>query len=201
MILRTQEDFRSYEERNGFLPNNHIHIDSVSPERSAVSVRIVPESRNAAGFVHGGLLMLLADVAASQTAMADGRQYVTQNTFVSFLSSVREGTLTAEGETVRRGGEKDRSDPGAGLRRDAEAAGGCLGHDDVYGLRAARSGGWKRPAFPMSVFIISPMEVFHAAWYSKDSDHPNEERRVSLWIRTQPWISTGKRASSAIWTA
>lgn len=68
-----------------------------------MSVRIVPESRNAAGFVHGGLLMLLADVAASQTAMADGRQYVTQNTFVSFLSSVREGTLTAEGETVRRG--------------------------------------------------------------------------------------------------
>ena len=104
MILRTQEDFRSYEERNGFLSNNHIHIDSVSPERSAVSVRIVPESRNAAGFVHGGLLMLLADVAASQTTMADGRQYVTQNTFVSFLSSVREGgTLTAEGETVRRG--------------------------------------------------------------------------------------------------
>lgn len=103
MILRTQEDFRSYEERNGFLSNNHIHIDSVLPERSAVSVRIVPESRNAAGFVHGGLLMLLADVAASQTAMADGRQYVTQNTFVSFLSSVREGTLTAEGETVRRG--------------------------------------------------------------------------------------------------
>ena len=102
MILRTQEDFRSYEERNGFLPNNHIHIDSVSPERSAVSVRIVPESRNAAGFVHGGLLMLLADVAASQTAMADGRQYVTQNTFVSFLSSGG-GTLTAEGETVRRG--------------------------------------------------------------------------------------------------
>ena len=103
MILRTQEDFRSYEERNGFLSNNHIHINSVSPERSAVSVRIVPESRNAAGFVHGGLLMLLADVAASQTAMADGRQYVTQNTFVSVLSSVREGTLTAEGETVRRG--------------------------------------------------------------------------------------------------
>ena len=103
MILRTQEDFRSYEERNGFLSNNHIHIDSVSPEWSAVSVRIVPESRNAAGFVHGGLLMLLADVAASQTAMADGRQYVTQNTFVSVLSSVREGTLTAEGETVRRG--------------------------------------------------------------------------------------------------
>lgn len=103
MILRTQEDFRSYEERNGFLSNNHIHIDSVSPERPAVSVRIVPESRNAAGFVHGGLLMLLADVAASQTAMADGRQYVTQNTFVSVLSSVREGTLTAEGETVRRG--------------------------------------------------------------------------------------------------
>ncbi len=103
MILRTQEDFRSYEERNGFLSNNHIHIDSVSPERSAVSVRVAPESRNAAGFVHGGLLMLLADVAASQTAMADGRQYVTQNTFVSFLSNVREGTLTAEGETVRRG--------------------------------------------------------------------------------------------------
>ena len=47
--------------------------------------------------------MLLVDVAASQTAMADDVQYVTQNTFVSFLSNVKEGVLTAESKTVKRG--------------------------------------------------------------------------------------------------
>ncbi len=103
MILRTQEDFRSYEESNGFLSHNHIHICSVSPERAIVSAAVSPEGCNAVGFVHGGLLMLLVDVAASQTAMADGGQYVTQNTFVSFLSNVKEGTLAAESETVKRG--------------------------------------------------------------------------------------------------
>ena len=103
MILRTQEDFRRYEESNGFLSHNHIHIRSVSPEGARVSAEVRPESRNAAGFVHGGLLMLLVDVAASQAAMADDGQYVTQNTFVSFLSNVKEGTLTAESETVKRG--------------------------------------------------------------------------------------------------
>ena len=103
MILRTPEDFRKYEESNGFLSRNHIHICSVSPEHSVVRVEIRPESCNAAGFVHGGLLMLLVDVAASQTAMADDGQYVTQNTFVSFLSNVKEGVLTAESKTVKRG--------------------------------------------------------------------------------------------------
>lgn len=68
-----------------------------------MSVNVLPESRNAAGFVHGGLLSLLVDVAASQTAMADDRQYVTQNTFVSFLSNMKEGALTAEAEAVKRG--------------------------------------------------------------------------------------------------
>lgn len=103
MILRTQEDFRKYEESNGFLSHNHIHIRSVSPKRAVVQVEIRPESCNAVHFVHGGLLMLLVDVAASQTAMADDGQYVTQNTFVSFLSNVKEGTLTAESETIKRG--------------------------------------------------------------------------------------------------
>lgn len=103
MILRTPEDFRAYESSNGFLAHNHIHIYSVSEERAVVGTEIIPESRNAVGFVHGGLLMLLVDVAASQTAMADGGSYVTQNTFVSFLSNVKEGTITAQAETIKRG--------------------------------------------------------------------------------------------------
>ena len=103
MMLRTQEDFRAYEARNGFLSHNHIHICSVAPEGAVVQVDVLPEGRNAAGYVHGGLLMLLVDVAASQTAMADDGQYVTQNTFVSFLSNVKEGSLTARAETIKRG--------------------------------------------------------------------------------------------------
>ena len=103
MILRTPEEFRAYEESNGFLLHNHIHICSVSTEGAKVSAEVRPESRNAVGFVHGGLLMLLVDVAASQTAMADGGSYVTQNTFVSFLSNIKEGAVTARGEAVKRG--------------------------------------------------------------------------------------------------
>lgn len=103
MILRTPEDFRAYEQNNKFLAHNHIHIRSVSPERAVVSVDLAPESCNVSGFVHGGLLMSLIDVAASQTAMANDGHYVTQNTFVNFISNVKEGTITAESAVVRRG--------------------------------------------------------------------------------------------------
>lgn len=103
MILRTPEDFLEYEKGNPFISHNHIHIRSVSEEGTAVSVDLQPESCNAKGFVHGGLMMSLIDVAASQAAMANGRHYVTQSCFVNFLSNVESGRITASAAIVRRG--------------------------------------------------------------------------------------------------
>lgn len=103
MILRTSEDFLEYEKDNRFISHNHIHIRSVSEEGAAVSVDLCPESCNAKGFVHGGLLMSLIDVAASQAAMANDRHYVTQNCFVNFISNVESGQITAVSTIVKRG--------------------------------------------------------------------------------------------------
>ena len=103
MLLRTPEDFRAYENSNGFLSHNHLHICSVSPEQAIVNVELTPESCNASGFVHGGLLMSLVDVAASQAAMGNGSHYVTQNTFVNFISNVKGGTITATASIIKRG--------------------------------------------------------------------------------------------------
>lgn len=103
MILRTPEDFLEYEKSNHFISHNHIHIRSVSEESAVVSVDLQPESCNAKGFVHGGLLMSLVDVAASQAAMADDRHYVTQNCFINFISNVESGQITAVSTIVKRG--------------------------------------------------------------------------------------------------
>ena len=103
MILRKPEDFREYEKNNKYISHNHIHICSVSPEGAVISVDIRPESCNVSGFVHGGMLMSLVDVAAGQAAMANGGNYVTQNCFVNFMSNVQSGKLTAESTVVKRG--------------------------------------------------------------------------------------------------
>lgn len=103
MILRTSEDFLEYEKANRFISHNHIHIRSVSEDGAAVSAALQPESCNAGGFVHGGLMASLIDVAASQAAMADGRHYVTQNCFINFISNVESGQITALSTIVKRG--------------------------------------------------------------------------------------------------
>lgn len=103
MLLKTPEEFRAYEEGNRFLSHNHIHIVSASPEGAVVCVDLCPDSCNYVGFVHGGLFLSMVDVAASQAAMANGQSYVTQNSFVNFLSNVKSGRLTATSAVVKRG--------------------------------------------------------------------------------------------------
>ncbi len=103
MILRTPEDFRRYEKSNPFLSHNNIHIHSATPEHAVVFVNLTQESFNAAGYVHGGLLAALIDVAASQVAMADGRHYVTQNSYVNFISNIQLGRIIAQSSIVKRG--------------------------------------------------------------------------------------------------
>lgn len=103
MILRTPEEFRQYEKSNPFLLHNNIHIHSVTTDQAVVFVNLTQDSYNAAGYVHGGLLSALIDVAASQVAMADGRNYVTQNSTVNYISNIQLGRIIAQSSVVKRG--------------------------------------------------------------------------------------------------
>jgi uncharacterized protein (TIGR00369 family) len=60
----------------------------------------------AAGVLHGGYLMALADSAAATLAflnLAEGETTSTIEAKTNFLASVREGTVTARAELVHRG--------------------------------------------------------------------------------------------------
>lgn len=89
---------------NPFMEENGIEIVSESAER--VVLRAVPskKQRNPYGMVHGGLLYTMIDCAAGITARADGKAYVTQNSYVNFLANTeKEEELLAETNVIRRG--------------------------------------------------------------------------------------------------
>ena len=88
---------------NPFPNYNHIKLSVLQRDYVEMYVDIVPESRNAAGTVHGGLYFTLADFFAATTARTDGRRYVTQSAEVHYLKTVREGKITAKSRLVHRG--------------------------------------------------------------------------------------------------
>ena len=96
-------DFPAYERNNPFMAYNHIEICSASAESSVVKVALVPESKNLHGAVHGGLLYAMADCVAGVTARASGEDYVTQSAHINFLRNVKEGTIYAQADTIKRG--------------------------------------------------------------------------------------------------
>lgn len=96
-------DFTAYQHNNPFMEYNHIEICSVSEESSVVKVALVPESLNLHGTVHGGLIYSMTDCVAGITARAGGDDYVTQNAHINFLSNIKEGTVYAQADTVKRG--------------------------------------------------------------------------------------------------
>lgn len=102
-----QSDFHQMLEtrkmKNHFMTHNEIEPLSVGPDNSRVGTVLGENSRNLSGYAHGGLLMAMADCAAGLAAKADGRQYVTQNISMSFISNIKEGRIFAEGKVLHRG--------------------------------------------------------------------------------------------------
>ena len=88
---------------NPFPKYNHIQLAELKRDYAEMYVDIVPESRNAAGNVHGGLYFTLADFCAATTARTDGRKYVTQSAEVHYLKTIAEGRITAKSRLVHRG--------------------------------------------------------------------------------------------------
>ena len=83
---------------------NNIDIESVSEEESILLARISGESKNPYGMIHGGLIYTMIDCAAGITARADGNKYVTQNSYVNYLSNTATAdVIYAKSDVIRRG--------------------------------------------------------------------------------------------------
>lgn len=76
------------------------------PDAVVVRGAWAPERCTAAGMLHGGYLMSLADVAAATLAYLNLRSGATTTTIeakTNFLAAVREGSVTARAEPVHVG--------------------------------------------------------------------------------------------------
>ena len=88
--------------------NRYMTYSFIEPIRadengSEMKVVIREEHVNLSGYVHGGLLMTMADCAAGMAARGDGRLYVTQSAHMNFIRNRKEGTLYARAKVVNRG--------------------------------------------------------------------------------------------------
>jgi 1,4-dihydroxy-2-naphthoyl-CoA hydrolase len=86
----------------------HLGFEGVEGNSEAVMIRgaWAPEHCTAAGVLHGGYLMTLADAAAATLAflnLPEGVSTATIESKTNFLAAVREGHVTARAELVHAG--------------------------------------------------------------------------------------------------
>ena len=83
---------------------NGIEVESAAEDMSLLVAHIGKDSRNPYGMIHGGLIYTLIDCCAGITARADGNKYVTQNSYVNYLSNTAEAeNIYARSDVIRRG--------------------------------------------------------------------------------------------------
>ena len=86
----------------------HLGFEAVEGNQTTVVLRgaWAPEHCTAAGVLHGGYLMTLADAAAAMLAylnLPSGATTATIEAKTNFLAAVREGSVTARAELVHAG--------------------------------------------------------------------------------------------------
>jgi uncharacterized protein (TIGR00369 family) len=90
-----------------FLEYLGVNLVSRADGRAHIWVDVQDWMKNRAGFVHGGILATLADVAAAQATIstfADRDQsLVTTDMHVTFLEPVNRGAIEGFGEVLHRG--------------------------------------------------------------------------------------------------
>ena len=88
---------------NPFMEYNHIEIINVETDHAVLKLEIQPESRNLWGTLHGGAMCTMADNAVGIALSTDGRIYVTQNCYMSFIGNQESGIVFAEAWVCHRG--------------------------------------------------------------------------------------------------
>lgn len=105
--MEFEEQVKKVNESNPFMIHNHIRAVSLTEDRAVVEAGILPESLNAMGGVHGGLMFVMAEMAAGLVTRNDGRKYVTLDSSFRFISGAgqtsrveAEACITKRGRTV-----------------------------------------------------------------------------------------------------
>ncbi len=82
----------------------NMKIEEASPQHSRVSMPITDITCNGMGFVHGGVLFSLADIAfGAASNFGEKTGTVTLSTSMQFLAPGRHGPLVAEANCIRAG--------------------------------------------------------------------------------------------------
>lgn len=92
-----------FEEENGFIRHNNMHIIEVKKNYAKLYIDLTEESLNPNGTVHGGLLFGLADTAMGSAAVTNGRNVVTINSQIDYLKPGRGKKITAEATSLKVG--------------------------------------------------------------------------------------------------
>ena len=100
------EQIRRANESNPFMLHNHIRAVSLTETQAAVEAEIEPDSLNTMGSVHGGLMFVMAEVAAGLATRNDGRH--------SAKTLLAEAVITKRGRTVCFARASVR-EPGSGI--------------------------------------------------------------------------------------
>lgn len=108
MALPYEEQIGKVNETNPFMLHNGIRARELTDDRAVVAAEIAAPSLNAMGSVHGGLMFVMAEIAAGLLVRNDGRKYVTLDSSFQFISGApgtakeitAEATLTKRGRTV-----------------------------------------------------------------------------------------------------
>lgn len=102
--MEYQDQIKKVNETNPFMRHNHIRAVELSEQTAQVEAEITPDSLNAMQGVHGGLMFVMAEMAAGLVTRNDGRKYVTLDSSFRFISgSNRAKRLVGEATLVKRG--------------------------------------------------------------------------------------------------
>jgi len=100
------ETLRARVAASGFHSWAGIEVVSATPGEVTIATTVSEQHRNLQGFVHGGMLAILADTACGlsiRSAMEPGRLHVTTDLDIHFLSPARPGKLFGRGKAIKVG--------------------------------------------------------------------------------------------------
>ncbi|PKM72571.1 MAG: hypothetical protein CVU91_09305 [Firmicutes bacterium HGW-Firmicutes-16] len=83
--------------------HNGIKLTELRDNFASCRVELTPESINAQGMAHGGLIFSICDVAAGFAAASIDRRCVTQASNINFLRPALGAYLTAKAEPIKVG--------------------------------------------------------------------------------------------------
>ena len=102
--MNYEEQLKQTNETNHFMIHNNIKAAMLTKDQARVTATVTPVSLNAMESVHGGLMFIMAEIAAGLLTRNDGRRHVTVNSSFRFLKGTnRAEELTAEAAVINRG--------------------------------------------------------------------------------------------------